>query len=114
MTFSEKYGDANTPHRSKYGAAVADIGLEQIRKLIPWSKEELTEAYQKDKHFNSINIDKWDRIAGYSEDRRTGFLSSFGSPLKRMLSSAGVNCFSCSELVCVLKEAALQIVEEVN
>ncbi len=112
QTFSEKYGNCDIPHREKYGKAVKDLGLENIRKLIPWSDEELLKAYQADKNFNSIKIDNWDRIAGYSENHKTGYISSFHSPLKDMIYKAGVNYFSCSELVCILKEAALQIVEK--
>ncbi len=111
QSFTEKYGNADTPHREKYGRAVSDIGLDNIRNMLPWDKKELVDAYAKDEHFNCLPLKEWDRIAGYYENSRTGELFSHRSLLKDLLYKAGVNYFSCSECVCVLKEAALQIVE---
>ncbi len=112
MTFTERYGDHNTPHREKYGKCVEELGLDTLKQIIPWSKEELAEAYEKDESFNSISIREWDRLAGFSENPNTGYISKFFTPLQGYLEKAGVTYYSLSELVCVLKEAARQIVEE--
>ncbi len=111
MTFTEKYGDATVIHEEKYKKAVTDIGFDKIRSILPWSDEQLVDAYKADKHFNSIKISEWDRIAGYHEDRKTGALTSYNSPLKDWIYKAGIDYFSCSELVCILKEAAREAVE---
>ncbi len=112
MTFSEKYGDSNVPHKEKYGNCVADLGLDRVRSCIPWTKEELTEAYKADEHFNSLSIDLWDAAAGFRENHKTGVITRLNSPLMGFLKEAGVTSWSYSELVCILKEAARQVVSE--
>ena len=112
MSFDEKYG-SSVKNPNCYHDAVNDLGFDNVRRLLPWTDKELFASYTVDEHFNtkSTPIDAWDRIAGYSENHITGALTSFGSPLKGMLYKAGVNCFSCSQLICMLKEVAKITVE---
>ena len=111
-SFSEKFGNADVPHREIYGKAVSELGYQKVRNLLPWSDEELQNAYERcGDTFNAIPLRQWDRIAGYSENPITGDLTSWNTPLKNMLINIGVNCFSCSQLVSVLKECARQVVE---
>lgn len=109
QTFEEKYGDHNKPDR--YANAVADIGLENIKHMLPFTNERLVTAYMLDKNLNSIPIKEWDAAAGFTEDHRSGKIYHYPSPLKQALYDRGINGFSPSQLVCILKEAARQIVE---
>lgn len=107
-TFDEKYGNHNNTDR--YANAVADIGLENIKHMLPFTNERLTAAYVVDKNLNSIPIKEWDAAAGFTEDHRSGRIYHYPSPLKQALYDRGVNSFAPAQLVCILKEAARQIV----
>lgn len=103
-------------HREKYGKVVTLIGLDNLKPLMPYTDRELANYYAKDKNLNNIKLKVWDSIAGnypYIEKTSGRQLYQNGrSPLKDMLHKCGINTYSPAELVCTLKEAATEIVEE--
>lgn len=110
MNINEKFGfDSNVKHSEKYGAVVDLIGKDKIAKLIPWSPQELSEAFKKDKNLNNIALKKWDDIAGVY---LSGKKFAVSGELPMLLSMNGITSFSPSELVCILKECARQVVAE--
>ncbi len=104
----------NETYERYYKNVVNRLGLENIRPIIPFTKEELVEAYAINTSFNTNNtpIRKWNAAAGFSENPKSGIITIFGSKLIMMLKNEGVTSFSPSQLVCILKEAAKMIVEE--
>ena len=106
--FDEKYGQYGD---KKYAKCINDIGIETFRQLIPWSDDELIEAYATDRHFNSIKLKEWDQIAGFHENTSNGHISQFDSKLKHILHNSGINSYAPSQLVCLLKETARISVE---
>lgn len=64
---------------------------------------------EKDRHFNTLPISVWDRASGFicnGED-----VIHIGSPLTHLYHSKGVNTYSNSTGVCILKECAREMVE---
>lgn len=120
MNINERLGISwkdDIPHREKYGRVVALIGLENLKPLMPEDVETLAKKYEKDNALNNIPLKQWDAIAGSS-----AFIDKSGrqlyrndsSSLKNLLLQNGINTYSPADLVCILKEAAREIVEEYN
>ena len=120
MNINERLGISwkdDIPHREKYGRVVALIGLDNLRLLMPEDIETLAKKYEKDNALNNIPLKLWDAIAGNSayidKSGRQLYLSG-NSSLKSLLQRNGINEYSPAQLVCILKEAAAEIVEEYN
>ena len=120
MNINERLGISwkdDIPHREKYGRVVALIGLDNLRLLMPEDIETLAKKYKKDNALNNIPLKLWDAIAGNSayidKSGRQLYLSG-NSSLKSLLQRNGINEYSPAQLVCILKEAAAEIVEEYN
>ena len=110
MNINEKFGfDSNVKHSQKYGAVGDLIGKDRIARLIPLSPQELSEALKKDKNLNNIPLKKWDAIAGVHP---SGLHYTISGELPMLLLMNGITSFSPSELVCILKECARQVVAE--
>lgn len=96
-------------HREKYRRVISALGYENVKKCIPFSLDEIKEALPKDKHLNNLSMKKWDSAAGFiCEYGKAIFI---GSPLIYLYHKNGVNAFSPSDGVCILKEAARLWVE---
>lgn len=84
---------------------------------MPGNVETLAKKYEKDNALNNIPLQQWDAIAGNSafinKSGRQLYLSG-DSSLKYLLHKNGINEYSPAQLVCILKEAAAEIVEEYN
>lgn len=120
MNIDERLGITwkdDMPFREKYGKVVALIGLENLKPLMPEDVETLAKKYEKDNALNNIPLQRWDAIAGnsafISKSGRQLYLSG-NSSLKSLLQKNGINEYSPAQLVCILKEAAAEIVEEYN
>ena len=84
-------------------------GLDAVAEYIPFTMEELTEAYEKDEHFNTLPLREWDLAAGFTTS--TTSCVRIGGGLWNLYSQHKVTCASCSQGVCILKEAARMLVE---
>ena len=93
------------------------IGLDNLRLLMPEDVETLAKKYEKDKNLNNIPLKLWDAIAGnstYIDKSGRQLYRNDSSSLKNLLLQNGINTYSPAQLVCILKEAAAEIVEEYN
>lgn len=120
MNINERLGITSKddmPFREKYGKVVDLIGLENLKPLMPEDIETLAKKYEKDNNLNNIPIGRWDAIAGYSafvDKSGRQLYRSGNSSLKSLLQKNSINEYSPAQLVCILKEAAAEIVEEYN
>jgi Lar family restriction alleviation protein len=101
---------AELSHYEVYGRAIELLGgLDAVKPYIPFSIPFLRERYKEDYHFNNTQIAAWDYAAGfepYKED-----VKPTGKGLWALYRKAGIDCVSCSEGVCILKEAARRLIE---
>ena len=121
MTFNEFIGVRNAnidietgvelPHQYIYRRAIMRFGgLGAIKLFIPFSLEEIKKALAKeDEHLNTLDMRKWDNASGFycqgSECRIAP------SPIWNLYREHHVTSASCSQGVCLLKEAARMLAE---
>ena len=114
-SFSQAFGDASVPHESVMGSAVAELGLSNLAPLIPFTKEQIKSALNSgDEHLNSLPIKEWDRAAGFIFTRTDEEESMHRVPsgLTPLLLQHGINAYSCSQCVSLLKHAAKLLAKE--
>ena len=116
MTFSEFIGVRNAnidietgmelSHQYIYRRAIMRFGgLKAIEPLIPFSLEEIKEALEKgDEHLNTLDIRKWDSAAGFYV--KGNDCAIMPSHIWNLYRKNHVTSASCSQGVCLLKEAA--------
>lgn len=109
MTIDERLGLKNPEFNERYEKLIELVGLEAIVPYIPATKEEVKEAAQISRSLNSIPLSKWDRAAGYSVEGTR--VTNLGYGANRLLVANGINCYSLSECVSLLKHAALKWIE---
>jgi hypothetical protein len=73
------------------------LGIKNIEPYMPCSIDCIREKLQSDEHLNNIPIKYWDNKADY---------------LHYLLQRNGITCYSLSERVCILKEAARLLCEK--
>lgn len=121
MTFNEFIGVRNAnidietgvevPHQYIYRRAIMRFGgLDAIKPLIPFSVVQVREALAKgDEHLNTLDIRKWDSAAGFYVK---GYdCKIMPSPIWNLYRQHHVTSASCSQGVCLLKEAARMLAE---
>lgn len=117
MTIKEAIGvkncniDAETgrklEHSEIYGRAIDYLGgLEVVKQYIPFDLETLKKSYKKDRCFNNLSMSKWDMMAGF-----VGAYNFVGGGIWNLYRQHKINSASCSDGVCILKEAARLWVE---
>jgi|GEM_PF-2233600 len=98
-------------HRKKYKMIIEALGYENVKECIPFSVEELRNAYKTDEHFNNLSLKIWDIAAGFTSSG--GYFTLIRSRLTYLYrEKCGVDTFSCSTGVCILKECARLWAEE--
>lgn len=124
MTFNEFVGIDNRgkdlatgeklTHSEKYGRAIRRLGVAEVWRYVPYDVDILCDKYRDDPHFNNTPIRTWDWAAGFETyvDRKKGTeeIRWLHSGLSQYMVRHGVNTFSPTECVCVLKECARQAV----
>lgn len=95
-------------HEDYYRAIIKALGPAKVRKLIPFSLEQLRASYEQDKAFNTslTPLTVWDYASGFRTKTNTALCEHIGSPLTALYASIGVDCYSNSEGVSILKQAA--------
>lgn len=91
-------------HSEKYQAIVNALGYEAIKECIPFTLDQIKEAIKTDEHLNNLPLKKWDLASGFIMDGANCKL--VGSKLTDLYRKIGVNSFSNSDGVCILKECA--------
>ena len=97
-------------HSEICGRAIDYLGgLEVVKQYIPYDLETLKKAYKEDKCFINLSVSKWDMMAGFIN--RGANCSLIGGGIWNLYKQHGINSASCSDGVCILKEAARLWVE---
>lgn len=105
--------------REYMGRIINKLGIENIRLYIPYSIRVLKECLNEgDVHFNNTNLERWNNAGGFKQifNARTKTIEylQMSSGLINLLHRNGITCYSPSDTVCILKEAARILCEEVN
>lgn len=108
MTTGEKI-----PHRDKYTRAINLLGgLDAVIPFIPFSLEIIQNALKSDEHLNNLTLCKWSYASGFNTPFiNRGICEFIGGGIWHLYSKAKITSASCSEGVCLLKEAARQWAE---
>ena len=111
MTTAERLA---TDHHEYYQKAI-DLcgGYEKVKECVPYTLEEIQKAFPKDKYLNNLPMRAWDLAGGFRvvTTKHTEDYYPVNSLLRKLLKEAGVNCYSPSDGVCILKECARMMVE---
>ena len=99
MFTRKDYLDGKCTHSEYYSQYVENTDAKGL-VLSFWDEKTLSEAYEKDEHFNSLSIKRWDELA----ERLTI------GPWLTFSELGDMN--TLSSRVCVLKEAARHIIKE--
>lgn len=99
------------------GRVIKKLGIENIRPYIPYDIKFLKEYFDKgDVYFNTTDINTWDMAGGYepyvSLKSQTMEYRHRQSGLSNLLYHNGITCYSPSDTVCILKEAARILCKE--
>lgn len=115
MTFKEKFAiNNNMSHDEIYTTIVNGLGYENVKQYVPFSVTEIAAALAKgDKHLNTLWLGTWDNASGYKTVTKQNYqdYTLTGTGLAAYVRYQGINCFSLSELVCILKRCAVMMVE---
>lgn len=121
MTIEDRLGlttkeRLNMDHHVYFQKVIGLMGYEKVKECVPYTLEEIKEAYPKDRHLNNLPIKKWAYASGFQviTTRYDENCYPINTSLRRLLKEIGINCYSNSEGVCILKECARMMYEEVN
>lgn len=115
------YRDKNTGKEVDWheymGRVIKKLGIENIKPYIPYSMDTLKKCLNEgDAHFNNTSLERWDNAGGfkqvYNSISRTIEYLKMSSGLTYLLHRNGITCYSPSDTVCILKEAARILCEE--
>lgn len=111
--------DLNTgmeiPWRDYMSRIIEKLGIENIKQHIPFDLDYLKEKLKEDVHLNNTDLQQWDCASGFIPEinRKTKVQEwkyhHWG--LGNLFVANGITCFSPSDGVCVLKEAARRLCE---
>jgi hypothetical protein len=99
-------------HEEKYQKIINALGKEKVFSCVPFSVDQIKNSH--DPYLNDLPMETWDSAAGYSyfNNPRMGTQDMIRHPsrLKDLLHGIGIDCFSNSECVCILKVAARMMI----
>ena len=102
------YRDLDTgkevPYKDYMARVIEKLGIENIAPYIPYRLDYLEEKLKEDIHFNNTSMSNWDRAAGFIE-KGARFIAMHDG-ITNLFRRNRITSYSCSEGVCVLKEAA--------
>ena len=99
------------------GRVIKKLGIENIKPYIPYSINVLKKYLNEgDVYFNSTNLERWNEAGGFKRvfNARSKTMEYLPIPsgLINLLHRNGITCYSPSDTVCILKEAARILCEE--
>lgn len=120
MTFEEKLGlTKDLPHIERYEIIVSYLGFNNVYKLIPFGISSIIKALKTDEHLNNLPIREWYNATGFTvyidpntrkqcvQLKPTVYGHGHYPNLAALCFAKGINSFSLSELVCILKQCAI-------
>lgn len=93
-------------HREKYQRVINLLGFENVKKCIPFTLAEIKKALPHDEYLNNLPIKKWRDASGVYVNDYSGETKIFTTPLICLYRKHGINSFSQSDGVSLLKECA--------
>ena len=88
----------NNEHTEKYEALAKEYGIDNLCKVIPFSKDQVKKALESgDEHLNSLPLAKWDRASGYAATY---------NEVRELYSKFWKRGSSLCERICILKHVA--------
>lgn len=119
MTLLESIGvnpfriDAKTgvelTHSEVYGKIIEFLGgLDTVGRFVPFSVSRIRDALRKgDIHLNTLSLHEWDKVSGFRADGANCIF--IGGGIWSLYRQHGITSASCSDGVCILKEAAIRM-----
>jgi hypothetical protein len=103
-------------HHEYYQRVIDLIGYEKVKDCVPYTLEEIKEAYPKDEHLNNLPMKAWDVASGFHvvTTRYDQNYYPINSHLRKLLKEIGINSYSNMEGVCILKECARMMLKNIN
>lgn len=104
-------------HEEVYGRLIRRLGEAEIWRFVPYDIDVLCDKFRTDRHFNNTPMRTWDFAAGFET-----CLDKYGAENVRWLHSGlslwlvhhGINTFSPSQCVSLLKQCAKRAVLRAN
>ena len=114
MTIKEAIGvktNERIPHREIYRRAIEYLGgLDVVLPYVPFPLKSIQKAIETgDEYLNTLPLKIWDAASGFYTQGWDCFPTHDGITI--LLRQKSINVCSCSESVCILKEAALEWTE---
>lgn len=111
LSFSEAFGNHTIPHETVMNNAINVLGLENLAQLVPFTVDEVKAALAAgDNALNTLPIKKWDYAAGFIINGNN--VQPIPCQLSALLSQHGIDAWSPSQCVSLLKTVARQIAEK--
>ena len=95
-------------HDDKMDCYIRHIGRDDLKKHLPEDIRTLAKAYLKDQNLNNIPLRRWETAAGYGDyrDEQTVRVPVAKGPFPRLLAGHGIDSYSMSEAISILKRVA--------
>lgn len=100
-------------HEEYFDMIIDRLGYDEVKRCVPFTRETLVKKLKDDIHLNNTPMGDWDRASGFISwhDRWGGEqIQPIDCELRRLLRKHGVNAYSNSEGVCILKNCARRMV----
>ena len=111
LSFSTAFGNHTVPHEQVMLNAINVLGLDNLAQLVPFSIDEIKVALDAgDKALNSLPIKKWDYAAGFIINGN--IVQPIPCQLAALLSQHGIDTWSPSQCVSLLKSTARLVAEK--
>lgn len=111
LSFSEAFGNHTVPHETVMHNAINVLGLDALAQLVPFSIDEIKAALAADDTaLNTLPIKKWDYAAGFIINGNN--VQPIPCQLAGLLTQHGIDAWSPSQCVSLLKTVARQIAEK--
>lgn len=107
------YRDFDSGRELKYheymNRIITHLGIENIKPYIPYSIDFLKVKFEDDHNFNNTKMIAWERAAGFISHKAD--VTYIGGGITNLFFENGINTFSLSDGVSVLKNAARMLCE---
>lgn len=111
LSFSQAFGNHTIPHETVMNNAINVLGLDALAQLVPFTVDEVKAALAAgDNALNTLPIKKWDYAAGFIINGNN--VQPIPCQLSGLLVQHGIDAWSPSQCVSLLKTVARQIAEK--
>ena len=95
-------------HRDKIDCYIHHIGRGALKEHLPADIRTLAGNYLKDQNLNNIPLREWEKATGYGDyrDEQTVRVPVPSGPFPELLAAHGIDSYSLSEAISILKRVA--------